>query len=126
MEVLAVDWLSALSSTTIRNSDKQHKRICQQYLRWGLQPSVDGCVRAVGNLLSSCICKLQTMHSKRNEGEVVPRVQKLCKARWEKAAAMTVLEIEEGCGNFEAVSVLEIEEGCGNFEAVSPVWTSGR
>ena len=73
---------------------------------------MDGCVRAVGNLLSSRICKLQTMHhaKRTNEGEVVPRVQKLCKARWEKAATMTVLEIEEGCGN---------------FEAVSPVWRSG-
>ena len=34
----------------------------------------------------------------------MPRVLKLLKARWEKAAAVSVLEIEENCGNFEVIS----------------------
>jgi ribosomal protein L32 len=63
-----------------------------------------GAFEQLVNLLSSRICKLQTMYSKRDEGEVVPRVQKILKASWEKTAAMTVLEIEEGCGDFEVVS----------------------
>ena len=56
------------------------------------------------NLLSSRICKLRTVYSKHDGGDVVPRVKKLLKARWEKAASMTVLEVEEDCGHFEVVS----------------------
>jgi hypothetical protein len=34
----------------------------------------------------------------------VPRVLKLLKSRWEKAAAISVLEVEDNCGNLEVVS----------------------
>jgi hypothetical protein len=56
------------------------------------------------NLMSSRICRLRTKYSKRDDDEVVPRVQKVLKARWEKAASTTVLEVEEDCGDFEVVS----------------------
>ncbi len=56
------------------------------------------------NVLSSRICKLRTTYSKHVGGDIVPRVKKLLKARWEKAALMTVLEVEEDCGHFEVVS----------------------
>ena len=64
-----------------------------------------GAFEQLVNLLSSRICKLRTKYSKRDEGEVVPKeCRKILKARWEKTTAMTVLEIEEGCIDFEVVS----------------------
>ena len=56
------------------------------------------------NLMSSRICRLRAKYAKRNDNEPVPRVMKLLKSRWEKAAAVSVLEVEENCGNFEVVS----------------------
>jgi hypothetical protein len=41
---------------------------------------------------------------KKDDNKPVLRVLKLLKARWEKAASISVLEVEKNCGNFEVVS----------------------
>ena len=56
------------------------------------------------NLMSSRSCQLRAKYAKRDDNAPVPRVLKLLKSRWEKAAAISVLEVEENCGNFEVVS----------------------
>ena len=63
-----------------------------------------GALEQLVNLMSSRICQLRAKYAKKNDNEPVPRVRKLLKARWEKAAAISVLEVEENCGNFEVVS----------------------
>jgi hypothetical protein len=63
-----------------------------------------GAFKHMMNLMSSRICQLQAKYSKKYDNEAVPRVLKLLKARWAKAAAISVLEVEENCGNFEVVS----------------------
>ena len=63
-----------------------------------------GALEELVNVMSSRICRLRAKYAKKNDNEPVPRVRKLLKARWEKAAAISVLEVEENCGNFEVVS----------------------
>jgi Ulp1 protease family, C-terminal catalytic domain/SWIM zinc finger/Transposase, Mutator family len=61
-------------------------------------------IENIVDVISTRICHCRTKYLKREDSDVVPRVAALLKARWDKTASMSVMELELGCGDFKVTS----------------------
>jgi len=58
-------------------------------------------IEKIVDILTTRIHKCRQKYTERDPNEVVPRVAQLLKVRWDAAASITVMELEQGCGDFK-------------------------
>jgi hypothetical protein len=66
-------------------------------VRW-----LEAVVRIV-DIMSTRISHCRIKHADRQALEVVPRVSQTMKHRWDASVSISVVEIEDGCGDFKAI-----------------------
>jgi len=55
------------------------------------------------DIMTTRICSCRAKYKPRDDTDVVARVVQIIKKRWDAAASMTVMELEEDCGDFKVV-----------------------
>jgi hypothetical protein len=70
---------------------------------------LEAIVRIV-DIMSTRISHCRMKHADRQASEVVPRVSQIMKHRWDASASISVVEIEDGCGDFKAIESLSGQE----------------
>jgi hypothetical protein len=72
------------------------------------------------DIMSTRIAHCRMKHGDRQASEVVPRVSQILKHRWDASASISVVEIENGCGDFKAIeSVSGREESVDDKNVIS-------
>jgi hypothetical protein len=72
-----------------------------------------GWLEAVGKLvdvMSTRIFQCRQKHAKKEGTKVVPKVHKKLQLRWDAAAALSVIELQAGCGDFKVVEMCGLQE----------------
>jgi hypothetical protein len=62
------------------------------------------------DIMSSQICACRSKNQQREDWDVVPRVARILKKRWDAAASLSVDELELGCGDFKVVEQTSVAD----------------
>ena len=72
------------------------------------------------DIMSDRICCCRLKYDSRDDTEVVPRVAQILKKRWDASAAMSVAELERGCGDFKVVEPSVLAEDMSDHPSPTP------